>query len=102
MLPKVFFVLLIASIAHAVQFLEALPEIPAAWSDQKGCFLKEHNKVIPFGSTFPGDNCSLITCNTDAIRYTTCMTFNLTSPRCKVVDPKKGTYPECCPKPHCD
>lgn len=81
------------------------PPIPSEFGDQKGCYIEEENKVIPFGSVLtPKGACYNLYCNEHIISYASCAVmmvgsgencykqdFDLTLP-----------YPDCCPVTKCD
>ncbi|XP_050550040.1 uncharacterized protein LOC118267931 [Spodoptera frugiperda] len=104
MVSKIFIVALIVGTVSAATSRAKLPEKPSELAHKEGCYIKQINDVIPFGTTIsaPGA-CTRISCGSTMINYATCGIVATDDPKCHVTEKDLSKpYPDCCPTVECD
>ncbi|XP_048481843.1 uncharacterized protein LOC105391858 isoform X1 [Plutella xylostella] len=97
-LVVLFSVLAVSLAALAFYPLDPKPE---KFKDDVGCYIKETDEVIPFGSDKPSKKqCMEYICSREHVSRATCGVARATPP-CTLVTNKELLYPGCCPKIVC-
>ncbi|XP_037963738.2 venom toxin OcyC11 isoform X2 [Plutella xylostella] len=97
-LVVLFSVLAVSLAALAIYPLDPKPE---KFKDDIGCYIKETDEVIPFGSSKPSqEQCMQYRCSESQVTRETCGVVDA-QPPCRVVTNKELPYPGCCPEIVC-
>ncbi|XP_075977070.1 U-megalopygitoxin(1)-Mo1-like [Anticarsia gemmatalis] len=104
MVSKIFVIALIVGTASAATWFGKPPTKPREFADKEGCYIKEINDVVPFGTTVtPIGHCYRIHCSQGMVDYASCGVVGTSDPKCHVTDiDLSKPYPACCPDVSCD
>ncbi|RVE46826.1 hypothetical protein evm_008534 [Chilo suppressalis] len=101
MFVKLVIVLCLVGLRYCAEYRAYLPPIPEKFGCQKGCYIKETDEVVPFGTNVtpigPGQ-CYRISCTEEWLVYASCGVIGNDNPNLTIseTDDTKP-YPECCP-----
>ncbi|KAM3960256.1 uncharacterized protein ACR2FA_005734 [Aphomia sociella] len=103
-MSRIIYFLAILGFACAATFRGYMPSKPKDLAHKEGCYVKQINDVLPFGTQFaPIGECMRIECENSMLYYATCGIMNTDDPKCYVTDTDLSRpYPDCCPDVRCE
>ncbi|XP_068630396.1 uncharacterized protein [Battus philenor] len=104
MIAKTLCFSLLVGLTFAAVWQGRPPQKPKEFANKEGCYVKEVNDVIPYGTDIkPIGYCYSISCSQHMMHYASCGAVHTDDPKCYITEiDLRVPYPECCPDIKCD